>query len=273
MSKSRKASLLKGALLATLQPMLAQDAKLDLTPVLDGVTSKNYAQRIPGMQKKLREVTKGKLAQDADIDDAVKIIEAMKDVEEAEADEAEAQAPGDLQPRPVTRDEEPESRKFLLGKMSAEDIKAYDEMCSSEKAAHDAAEEEERKKKEEEDAKEAKDMVSKGAMDAALRETERRATEAAIERHRAIVAAERAVEPYVGKLAMDASSPDEVYRAAFKVLGLDIGKEVHASAYPVILASQPKPDQRRRDHGQAHDAAAAQGFAARYPDAGRISVL
>ncbi|TIN04476.1 MAG: hypothetical protein E5Y38_04005 [Mesorhizobium sp.] len=53
-------------------------------------------------------------------------------------------------------------------------------------------------------------------------------------------AAEEAVRPYIGKLAMAHDSADAVYRTALTSLGVNIDG-VHPSALPAILKAQPLP--------------------------------
>lgn len=137
------------------------------------------------------------------------------------------------------------------------------------KAAKDAAAEKDEKK----------DMVSKPAMDAAIKAAteltaktvrdEVRATE------RAIRQAEGAVFPYVGKLSPDLAldSAADVFKAALTMRGVNI-KDVHPSAFPTLLGMLPKAGAQPVERGSmAQDSAVAPGFAELYPDVARITSI
>lgn len=84
--------------------------------------------------------------------------------------------------------------------------------------------------------------------------------------------AEKAVQPWVGNLAMTFDSAEQVYRKALKMLGVRNVDNVHASALPTILDMQPKPGARKAAIAAvAQDESVKVGsFFDRYPDAGRI---
>ena len=80
---TRAAAHTQGALSVYLPPKLAQDAKVDLRPLLTGLTRENFKTRKPVLALGIKGALHGKLAKDADLDD----VDAMLDrVEEAVED-------------------------------------------------------------------------------------------------------------------------------------------------------------------------------------------
>ncbi|TIT96955.1 MAG: DUF2213 domain-containing protein [Mesorhizobium sp.] len=207
---SRMASVAHGAILAHVMPKLAADQKIDLRPALADITAKNFKAKRPALVEAVAKATKGKLAADAKLDGLDGLLLALD--EEAEAQEA----------------------------MDEDDD---DEEAKKKKAAEDAAEEEERKKAAE-DAEKEDEEEKKKAMDSAISaavakaKTEIRAE--MLQTAKDVRAAEEAVRPYIGKLAMAHDSAEEVYRAALTSLGVNVDG-VHPSALPAILKAQPLP--------------------------------
>lgn len=276
---TRKGALANGALVAYLAPKLAQDAKVDLAPHLVALTHANFPAKKKSIVEGIRSATRGKLAQDASIDDITELLDALEGVEVAEGADTD---PNTGLPVPMKKEEgqdaEPsfeKGREFLKGKLSAEDMKACDELMGyKDKPAGDESEED-KKKREEAEAKAAADkaakdaeMVTKSAMDQAISTATKAATEAAIRTQKEIRNAEKAVRPYVGDLSLAFDSADDVYRHALKTLGVKVDG-VHASAFPALLAAQPEPGKRRVER-IAQDGAASKGFSDRWPDAQRI---
>ncbi len=78
---TRKAALAKGAIAVCLSPRLAQDKKLDLTPMLVGVTAANWGaskKKIAELLRKIPVVTfASKQAFDAGIADVVKLLDSL----------------------------------------------------------------------------------------------------------------------------------------------------------------------------------------------------
>jgi hypothetical protein len=276
---SRKATLAKGALLAHLAPRLATDAKFDLNPILVGVTNANWKEKKPGI---LAEVKKAKLAKDADIGDVVKLLDGLDGEEPDDADMAA-----------VDGDPLAEIMAMLTGKLSDEDLAAVKAKLTGMAPAATDGEEDglvaKIKALLEEAAKPTgatdnppptdgtpkpptgepdKDMVSKPAMDAAIKKAKEEATAAALATARAISAAEKVVKPYVGEIAAQ-DSAEAVYRVALTTLGVDI-KDIHPSAFRAVLEAQPKPGEQRARIAQ-DSATVGDDFAKRFPDATRIT--
>lgn len=86
---SPKALYAKGALVAYLGPRLAQDARINLTPIVEGVTSRNFKTKRPIIEYAVKHATRGKLAQDADLDDLPQLLEALERHEEEPPEEDE----------------------------------------------------------------------------------------------------------------------------------------------------------------------------------------
>lgn len=251
-----------GALLTYLKPRLAQDAKVDLTEALTGLTSKNFKDKRTSIVTSLKTATSGKLAKDANIDDIVDVLEAIESIAPAEDMEPNAAVP-----MGKAEDEEPAPRKrineFLKDKLSADDMKACDALWDDDEGqeAMDAEEDEEAKKK----AKDKKGMDRK-AMDQAFDERVSKAVADVRQAERNIRTAEEDVRPYIGKIAVAMDSAEDVYKTALVALGVDL-TDVPATAFKAILKSQPVPGSGARPPKIAADAAAMSGFYGRFPEA------
>jgi hypothetical protein len=111
-------------------------------------------------------------------------------------------------------------------------------------------------------------FVAKPAMDAAIAAAVADAEKRAFANSKAIREAERAVRPYVGELAMDAASAEQVYRKALSMLNVDGHDKVEAKSLPYLLRQVQLPGSNhapRRESRLAQDAAADEGFAKRFP--------
>ncbi len=292
---SRKAALTQGVLSAYLRPKLAADARIDLTPVVAKVTTANYLAIKPTLVADIRRLTTGKLAKDAKLDDMHDFLDSLDKENPVEDAELEANsglpAVGGKKEDKGAKDEDPKSKikEFLKDKLSAEDMKACDEMWDDQEAMDESEEEKKaREAKEKDDAEKAKtakdaemkDMVTKGAMDAAIADAVKRAApaiaktahDAAMKSQREIREAEDAVRPYVGKLAMAHDSADDVYRTALTVLGRKVDG-VHPSAFRAILEALPVPGANPRPVKIAQDSAGAKSFAEMFPNARPVQIL
>jgi len=244
---------------------LASDAKVDLTAIFEGVSSKNFKDKKPGIVAELKKV---KLAKDASIGDVAEMLDMLDShhVEEGADADPNSALPMSAEEMEKKKAEDAMKRahdahEFLKGKLSAEDMATYDSMCGEDDAGGEAEDEESKRAEENsegeeggggEDGKHAKDrkhgkdaeMVSKKAMDAAIAKAvegaTKQATTNALKLANDIAAAKEDVAPWVGKLAMDAKSPEDVYQAALGALGVEV-KDVHPSAFKAVLKAQPKP--------------------------------
>jgi uncharacterized protein len=66
-----------GALARYLKPKLAQDARIDMAKVFDGITGKNFKNQKSSIAARLRNGAKGKLAKDATLDDVEHVLEML----------------------------------------------------------------------------------------------------------------------------------------------------------------------------------------------------
>jgi hypothetical protein len=274
---SRKASTARGALIAYLAPKLAMDAKLDVTPFFVGVTSKNFSTKKPAIIKSVTDAVQGKLAADAKIEDFHKLLDSLEKDEVAEGADADPETGEPLEgealkkllgePAKAAEDEDEEAnnkrREFLTSKLSAEDMKAYDALDV--RGGTQTAVDSDPEKAENEN------MVTKPAMDEAIAKATAETEKKVRETFKATRLAEQAVEPYVGKLSMAFDSAPDVYRAAFKMMDVDV-TGVDASAYNAILKAQPLPGAKKTNGERrlAMDAKSVSSFNERYPDASRI---
>lgn len=242
---SRTADVARGALMAYAKPRLAQDAKIELAPMLKGINAKNLKAKAPALAKAFDAAVRPKLAQDADLDqaDVQAVVEEVAELMKSESDDiaaavTEPAAAPDAEDAPDMAG----LMSFLAGKLSDEDMAKVKAMCG--KGDDDKAEDrrpatppvpplaaQDKGKS---------DMVSKTAMDAALaRKGEEISTQVRAEAN-AIREAERFVRPYVGEIAMACDSAESVHRAA-----LDILKVKHEGKHPDALADLVEV------HGQA----------------------
>jgi hypothetical protein len=174
---------------------------------------------------------------------------------------------------PNSYDAEPIAQilQYLKGKISEEDLAKVMEMCNDEDP--------ERKPPDAEDEEE-DEMVSKGAMDEALRkntaDTERRV----VKRMNDIADAKAEVVPLVGELHQAFDSADSVRKHALEMVGAKIDG-VHPSAYSTLVENQielkrarnRRPATSLEGGGHAFDAKPGEGgFAKRYPNAGKIGI-
>jgi hypothetical protein len=174
-------------------------------------------------------------------------------------------------------------KNFLREKgMGEDDIKAAFDMLP--KPGTDASEEEQAEKTEEEKKaavseavekerkamdEKLKGMVTKTAMDEAIKA----AAKTTRETERGIRAALDFVRPYVGELASSLAldSADDVYRHAAVAMKIDGAKDIHPSALPTLIKMLPKPGARQTEHTSiAQDEATVTDFEKRFPNATRI---
>jgi 8-oxo-dGTP pyrophosphatase MutT (NUDIX family) len=272
------------ALSMHLLPKLAADAKIDISPMFEGVTKKNFASKKAKIAQDVKAAAAGKLAKDANLDDMHEFMDRLDKADVAEGadedpssglpmneaelkakakDEAEAAAKKKAEDRAA---KDAELKNFLKGKLSSEDMKACDEMMGEE--AEDESEEAEENAEGKEGAgaaKPAKDKtVDAKAMDAAIK------TAVANERknNRETQQAYADVEPFVGKLALGMDSAAEVYKTALKGLGMDAAEvdALHPSALKAVLKAQNKPGEKNRTTFATDGALDASSFDKRWGD-------
>ena len=309
---TRGAFWMQGALAAYLAPKLANDANIDLTKIVSGVTSKNYKQHKPAIALGIQSVAKDKLAQDANLDDLMCLLDKLDVPAEEAADmepnagapmmKAEAKDDMDMMDDPSMDDGLEELKAMLKAKLSDEDYmkacamldagkKASDEPPEFEgkpevgkgpantKKADDAMEDDTAKKAEDEDDKddekkdEKKDMMDKKAMDAAITAASEAAVARAVKRTNDIWEAKNRVKPWVGELALTFDSAEAVYRKALEIRGYHKAKTIHTDALIDVLETLPRADAKPAEKEKlAMDSAQVNAFYSRFPNASRIGL-
>ena len=80
----------RGALVAYLGPRLAQDQTLPkFASILSDVDGRNFEEKIPLIERRLRTATRGRLAQDADIEDLTDLLSALHEEGAGEGEDDE----------------------------------------------------------------------------------------------------------------------------------------------------------------------------------------
>lgn len=294
-------------------PVLAQDAKIDLMPIFKDVTTVNFDSK--KIAKAIGDACKGKLAKDASMKHVADMLDSLEDMKKQEtADESvsdpqhkamEAAAGGKSTlgiPEKVGKefseadkgksfDAEP-LKEFLKGKMSDDDYMAACDMMGGPEDI-DGQDGENEEAEEENDIEQPaggkkpgldrmkgkdKDMVSKGAMDEALK-AQRKAIR---EEQQAIRVALEDVRPWVGQLpaTLAFDSAEAVHRHALKMMKVDNAESLHADALLPVLQVQRKPGSRdantsfrKPEATLANDAKITTDLISKYaPDIGNISV-
>ena len=244
MKKSLMPTVARGALMAYAGPKLAADQKLDLTPIVKGLTAKNYKESIPKIKVAMDKATVGKLAKDADLKDLVELLDELQPMaEELEADE------DDTTTTPATDDDGDmqERLKKVLAEMGMPEDKiatvlaAMNPEVKTDPPAGDPPAEDEAALA----AKKA--MITKPAMDAAIKSAVDASSKAIIAKMKGAEAARAAVMPYVGPVDVAMDSADDIYAVALKAHGVKT-EGVHPSAFPTLLSLVPKPGDRPKQH-------------------------
>jgi hypothetical protein len=258
--------MLNGALAAMIAPKLAMDAKLDLSKALGGTTAKNMGKTPDKLAAKIVAATKGKLAQDAELDvsDVVEIIGALSGStaemteDEDKIDDAPPAADPDDKNKPTADadgDMVAKIMAFVKGKLSDEDMAKLGEMASggaSDDMPDDMAGDDEPDDKPKE----------KPAMDAA---TVRRTVAKTISDLRT---AEREVSPIIGEVKIACDSAADVYKLALDHAKVDT-TGVHPSAYRAMVRMIPTGAVAAPVVAMDR-ATVANDFAARFPGASTL---
>ncbi len=244
---SRTAVAVNGALNAYLAPKLAQDAKVDFTSTLQGLTGKNYDERCAALVRKLKSDLSGKLAADAQLNDLSDILAGLRQF-------AIAQDGYEDKPSAMDADEDEDEDD----KKKAMDADGDDD--EDDEIVKDSDEEDE--------VELAKAMKDKKAMDAAIQTAVRQTEKRMMTRMRDIREAEALVEPYVGKMAMAHDSAESVLRTALGAMGVDGADTMHVDALRPVLSMLPKPGSARTERPKvAADSAAVSSFNTLFPNA------
>lgn len=258
---------------ACMSPVLAMDATLP-QPLFKDITSKNFGEKKPLIIAAAKKAVTGKTRRGMALDETLlsKLLddvgnddkdEVDKPVSEKQHETMQAAAKGSEElaiPKATGGEEffdkDNEGKKkpgldaaavkeWLTGKgMSGDDLAEFDTTFPPQAKDED----DEAKKKREEDEKNAKDaamkdMVTRPAMDAAIKTAVDSTEKRVIERERGIRTALHTVKPWIGELAPSLAfdSGEAVYRHALGALGVDGAKTLHHDALLPVLQAQPKP--------------------------------
>lgn len=257
---SAKAIAVKGALLGFLTPKLAQDAQMgDLTAIVGSVKAATYAKDKQNIVAKITKafVPGEKLAQDADLDGLVNLLDALS------GDDMDDQAL-DEDPPTEAMDATPSDQLLALLKgagLTPELMEQATSLCGQ---MAPAAAKDELPEPKPDDKKEKEPPVNKTAMDAALKRVEKET----VARMQAIHLAEKEVAPHIGALAVAMDSAEDVYKLALDHHKIDTAN-VHPSAFRAMVGMLPKPGSEPKPR-VAMDAAHGSDFTKRFPNAAKI---
>lgn len=273
MKLSPKATLAKGALMTYLAPKLAQDAKIELSPLLADVTKANFGTKKLGLIAALKGAVQGKLVHGASIDDVGFLMDAVEKTEgeddldpnsampenAAEDEETEEEKRDRMERRAEDRkrgmdcatDEDPETEEEKEHRMEARDRRARHAKDAKRRLGRDETEKERDEREKDEKAEDRKAWDRRRAHDkrhgmdeAAVRRITQSAVDTAVsaERQRMndLRQAEKAVQPYHGDLGdMTFDSAEAIYRHVLKARGVKDVDGIHASALSTVLSLLP----------------------------------
>jgi 8-oxo-dGTP pyrophosphatase MutT (NUDIX family) len=289
--QSLKATVAYGALTAFLKPKLAMDAQINLHGALATFEPKKFKASTPDFVAALKKSLKGKLAQDGDLVGVIEGVEKLmasidgdKTVEDGAVtddpdadvggteddttmdggteaiaaylkskgvpDDVIAGMPGNKPPAEDSDDiegETPEMKAARLAKQGAKDGLEPDAGKGKDKP----------------------DFVSKGAMDAALKEVER----STIARMNEVAEAKAHVKPIVGELSMAFDSAEGVYRQAFKMQDRDVSKIKGSGAVEALRQMWdmiPNQNSRTVRPAIAQDSETVDDFAKTFPNMAKV---
>jgi len=272
----------RGALLGYLRPLLASDQALkisDLNPLVANITAKAFKTQKAKLAQDVKKTFTPRLAQDADLDDVLDLLDNLEDGEAEGPDIEDGKKPA-VPPVPPTGDEDDmgedkgctadadEAGKALLGLLQAQNLP--DEVMSQVAALLDklspapaAGDGFPPKKGTAVDPNDTKALtVGKPAMDAAIKA----AADATVQRMQSVRLAEDEVEPLIGAVRGQ-TSPEAVYKMA-----LDHAKVptegVHPSAFrPLVQMLLAKLDDEPVVPTLGMDSKAEDSYAKRFnPD-------
>lgn len=272
---SRKAAMVQGALAVFLAPKLAKDARIDLGPVLVGISAKNYRASIPKIVTDVTALAKPKLAAGMALDALPGMLEQMAPVNPTEGIDADPESGLPMEAMPEKpADPAAKIRELLAGKVDDATMAALLELLGAggpeaPPAAAPTPPAAPVPAAIESDTQPA--AITQAAMDEAITRSVQAAEKRVMDGQRALREATAFVRPWVGDLPMALDSAEAVHRAALEVLGVD-AKGVHPSALPTIIRNIPLPGAKRASAEPriALDSAGAASFAERFPNVARI---
>ena len=257
LATSRKALVARGALVAFISPKLANDAQIDYSKILKGITAENWVENRPVLLSRIKIATNGKLANDEDLEGMDGVLKMLDKTGEDEKDEEEE-----------TEEEkkEREAKDKRARDRRARDKRARDNETEDEREEREAEDRRARDEKEEEEKreKEAKDKRARDEEREKEKAEDKKAMDAAIgaavgmerKRQAELNEALRAVRPLVGELAIAFDSAEDVFKKVLEMKGAKI-VDVHPSAYRALIDMLPKVSGTRPEPRLAMDAAHA----------------
>lgn len=267
MLKSKTALMLNGALLGLIAPKMAQDKKLDLSKVLAGVKSTTIAKDQKGLASKIMAATKGKLAQDADLDadDVVKVIGAITG-STADVTEDEDMIPDEAEVPAVDGDDDVIAKIMaaLKGKISDEDMAAIGKIAGGQAADDDGDDMGE----DDEDGAAAPPEGDKPPVKPAMDAKTVRAYAGALVAE--IRQAEREVAPLIGEVKVACDSGAAVYKLALDHLKIDLKGVPKAAFGPMVRLAVDAAKLAPKAAIAMDRAGAASDFSSRFADAGKL---
>lgn len=256
---SRKALLVKGALVSFLRPNLLPGTTLALDGALGGVNRLNWQTEKSKVLAAVLEFAGPRLAQDAKLDqvraDLQLALDKMDDEEDGEAKDDEISGTDTLDP-----DDKEEKEKAAKDKKARDAKAAKDAKAARDKKAKDVDPDDD-----DEDAAKDNKGMDKKAMDAAIQ----LATDGVIARMNGAIEAREIIRPIIGNLpAMGFDSAEMVYAKALELKGVST-KDVHPSAFKAMVKMLPTADTQRRQP-IAMDAEPDKALFTRFPGLARI---
>jgi uncharacterized protein len=295
---NRTRLLASGAIRALLVPRLAKDAKIDLGPILKGVSGKTWKTDKPRVIAALKLATDGKLAKDADMDD---LPAALGSIDAPAAAEALSPAAPVLPPSagvpaasgvvdpdvdPAAEDDAEDDgiaakvHALLANKLPPEDVAAVMAVLS-----HEVQEQGQDEPPANGVTPQNNNLrppvlpITKQAMDIAIAKAVAETESKTVETMNAIADARNTVRPRVGELAGTFKKPAEVFKLALDQMGVGltgIPEEAYGSLY--ATAAKLEADARAASRPSANgsppmalDAAQAASFKDRYGDMPRFA--
>lgn len=304
MKSTRLGALVLGITAAHIAPMLAMDGALTLPKDLfGGFKVSTFKDQKAKLLSGVKLAVDGKLRKGIAFDEngLAKLLDALEGSAGVAGDEpiepkAEKEVEELAAVKPMPAEPVAEKVEKKPGAFDAEAVKAFcrgkgatdEEMAAMfPEAANDADPEAEKKRLEEEEAKKKqaadaekdkmKDMVSKPAMDAALKAHGETIAKQVRETERGIRLALDEIKPWVGELPVSATmaldSREAVHRKALTMMNVQGADKLHADALLPVLQAQPKPGARAAEHRGAPlalDSAQVNDFTTRFPGSERI---
>jgi uncharacterized protein len=247
----------ESALRGYLTPKIAQDAKVELRPLVRGLVASKWQAQKPALLASVMAAVDGKLAKDASVGDLAEMLDHLDPVGKDIPDTVEPAGPVPGKAVDADLDEAPplsptdsgdddmaaKIREALAGKLSPEDIDALIALVIP-PAATPALDDKGLNADPDRVAANRADMnkpPTKQAMDAAIKKAADEAEARTIARLAAIREAEREVRPYIGELAIAQDSAVAVYRLALDTMKVDHTGITELAGLRGMLKLCPKP--------------------------------